>query len=272
MNHAREGSSPVQGEVRGSDQKSVRAASSVAARVSPDIFHPLRIRKAVDEVVSVLVDAIHGGLLEPGDRLPRVADVAARLEVSRNTVAEAIARLEQAGVVSVRRGNRGGILVESHSVPPGLLAEDAESPEIFHVLQARRPLETQATLLAAKHATEADFQELRRLVSLLPGLVRSPHEFIAVDFKFHVALGRLSRNSIIGDHMDDLFRRFTLLRSQYPVGAIDLERGVQNQVLSLAALEAGEETRILDAVDEHLGSVEEHFLASRLPRWEPTRG
>jgi DNA-binding FadR family transcriptional regulator len=82
-----------------------------ATRVSVEIFQPLVIRRAVDEVVSVLVDAIHGRLLEPGDRLPREVDLAERLAVSRNTVNQPTARLERAGVVSVRRGPHGGTVV-----------------------------------------------------------------------------------------------------------------------------------------------------------------
>ncbi len=229
------------------------------------------IRKAVDEVVSVLVDAIHGGLVEPGDRFPREVDLAARLDVSRNTVNQAMARLEMAGVVSVRRGSHGGAVVVSHSVPPELLIDtpNGDETEVTQWLQARRPIETQATLLAARRITDAQLAELRRLVEKLPSLVDDDRQFMSVDLRFHAEIGRISGNVLLAGYLDDLMRRFLVLRTQYPVGRSGFKEGIENQWASLEALESRDEQRILDATDDHIGAAEEHFLGSRLPRWEP---
>lgn len=240
-------------------------------RVAIENFHPLVMRKAVDEVVSVLVDAIHGGLLEPGDRFPREVDLAARLDVSRNTVNQAMARLDNAGVVTVRRGSRGGAVVVTHSVPPELLvaSREREATEVTQWLQARRPIETEATLLAARRITAAELQELRRLVEMLPSLTGDDRQFMSVDLRFHAEIGRLSGNVLLAEYLDDLMRRFLVLRTQYPVGRSGFREGIDNQWRSLEALESGDEERILAATDDHIGAAEEHFLGARLPRWEP---
>jgi GntR family transcriptional regulator len=44
------------------------------------------------------------GVLKPGDRLPTVRELAARIRVNRNTAARAIQQLESDGVVSTRVG------------------------------------------------------------------------------------------------------------------------------------------------------------------------
>jgi GntR family transcriptional repressor for pyruvate dehydrogenase complex len=239
-------------------------------RVSVEIFQPLVIRRAVDEVVSVLVDAIHGGLLEPGDRFPREVDLAERLAVSRNTVNQAIARLERAGVVSVRRGARGGAVVISHRVPADLLAASPQSEptEIEQWVHARRPIETKATMLAAERMTKADLKELRRLTEMLPALLADDEQFLAVDLRFHVEIGRITGNSLIASYLDDLMRRFLVLCTRYPVGHTNLEQGIRNQRQSLDAFESGNVARMLDACDQHCASTEEHFLGYRLPRWQ----
>ena len=54
-------------------------------RARAELFRPLKIRKAVDEVISVIVDALHSGLIQPGERLPREADMAERPSRSRGT-------------------------------------------------------------------------------------------------------------------------------------------------------------------------------------------
>jgi GntR family transcriptional repressor for pyruvate dehydrogenase complex len=245
-------------------------ANGEAKRVSVEIFQPLVIRRAVDEVVSVLVDAIHGGLLEPGDRFPREVDLAERLAVSRNTVNQAIARLERAGVVSVRRGPHGGTVVISHRVPADLLvaSPQSEPTEIEQWVQARRPIETKATLLAAERMTRADLKELHRLTEMLPALLDDDEQFLPVDLRFHVEVGRISGNALIAAYMDDLMRRFLVLCTRYPVGHTNLEQAVRNQRQSIEAFESGDVEQMLDACDQHCASTEEHFLGFRLPRWE----
>ncbi len=244
------------------------SSDAPATRAAVEIFRPLVLRKAVDEVVSVLVDAIHGGAVGPGERFPREVDLAKRLDVSRNTISQAMARLEQAGVVTIRRGSRGGAVVQSHSVPPELLmpSPDGETTEVAQWLEARRVIETEATLLAAPRLTEADIASLRGLVDELELLVGNDAEFMTVDLRFHAEVGRLSGNALLAQYLDDLMRRFLVLRTHYAVGRADFAQGIANQKRSLAALESRDRQQILDATDEHLGAVEDHFLGRRLRR------
>src|SRR3990172_12269812 len=86
------------------------------------VFRPLRMRKAAEEVVAVIVDAIRGGIYEPGEKLPRERDLAAALEVSRAVVREAVGILERAWIVTVRRGVNGGIVVETRWIPKEVIA------------------------------------------------------------------------------------------------------------------------------------------------------
>lgn len=56
--------------------------------------------------------AIAGGTLLPGDRLPSVRDLAIELAVNPNTVAKAYQELERAGVIETPRG-RGTFVAET---------------------------------------------------------------------------------------------------------------------------------------------------------------
>lgn len=245
------------------------AAQEAGPRVEAEVFRPLKLRKAVDEVISVIVDALHAGLIEPGERLPREADMAKRMEVSRNTVSEALARLEAAGVVTIRRGKHGGALVLTRSIPRSLLLGDREPPEIAQMLQVRRPLEMQATLMTAEHANDDQLAELRRLVSMLGDLMETADEFIAVDLQFHAMLGVTSGNELLAFYLEDLFRRMLALRIQYPRGRLALDVALENQEISMDAIESRDPVRIVEATELHLGRVEEHYLGVRLEAWLP---
>jgi GntR family transcriptional repressor for pyruvate dehydrogenase complex len=229
-------------------------------------FRPVRVPKVSDEVVAAIVDAIRSGLYEPGDKLPRERDLAATLEVSRANVREAVRVLERAGILSVRRGNAGGAVVETRWIPSEIVkeVEGEKYLTLQTVLEVRRPLELAAALLAAERATEDDLRELRRLVSLLDGLMSEPDEFVAVDTQFHLKVADAARNSILAGYVISMWSRFLMLRAHYPTGHVDLNRARENQQRMLAALESRDPKRITEAVDEHVGSSEEYFLGKRL--------
>jgi GntR family transcriptional regulator len=57
-----------------------------------------------DQITHRILYAIARGVYRPGDKLPTVRDVAARLRVNPNTVSKAYRDLERDGVLNSRRG------------------------------------------------------------------------------------------------------------------------------------------------------------------------
>lgn len=57
-----------------------------------------------DEVSKWLIEAIRSGQYRPGDRLPSVEDLAAKLDVGRSSVREALRHLQALGWVTLRQG------------------------------------------------------------------------------------------------------------------------------------------------------------------------
>lgn len=58
-----------------------------------------------------LSEAIHLGLLAPGEQLPSESDLASQLGVSTASLREALSALRNQGLVETRRGRRGGTFV-----------------------------------------------------------------------------------------------------------------------------------------------------------------
>jgi GntR family transcriptional regulator, transcriptional repressor for pyruvate dehydrogenase complex len=253
---------------RRSVTQSLPSDSDLRADVDPRLaaFKPVRLRKAADEVVSVIVDAIRGGLYEPGEKLPREVDLAARLEVSRTTVREAVGAIQRAGIVTVRRGRKGGAVVVTRSIPPDVLAaiEGESNANMRSLLETRRILEVASARLAAQRGTERDFLDLEGLVEMLEGLLREPEEFIAADVLFHIRVAEASGNTYLARYTRATLHQFSTVRVRYPIGRIDLRRGIENQRRTLDAIKSRNVKQIEAAIDDHLGSVEEHFLGERL--------
>jgi GntR family transcriptional repressor for pyruvate dehydrogenase complex len=229
-------------------------------------FRPIRLRKASDEVLAALIDAIRGGLYEPGDLLPRERDLADQLEVSRTVVRSAIETLRQAGVLTVRRGRSGGTQVASTAGLVDVLSrmEGKVISDLRSILEARRMLEIAAGLLAVRRLTEDDVAELQLLVDELPRLVDEPEAFYEADIRFHLSVASRSGSEVIADYLRDVFRRLAQIRAQYPFAHVTLVDALENQQNLLNALASRQLPRILRAIDEHLVAFERVMLGQRL--------
>lgn len=223
-----------------------------------------------------LVDGIRAGVAPPGSRLPRDTELASRFGVSRPVVREAIDLLRRAGIVDVRRGNRGGVFVRSLAIPTELLTERTRLglEEIRQLLEARRTIETTCALLASERATAADLDGLAALAEGLEETRQSPEDFIELDVRFHLRLAALSGNVPLERFLAAVFRDLAAVRTQYPVEYGDMDTAIDYQRDTLSALRTREPERILASIDRHLGGLEGHFLGRsiELRRARPPRG
>jgi DNA-binding FadR family transcriptional regulator len=228
-------------------------------------FHPVRVRKAADEVIAVIVDAIRGGLYKRGEYLPRQGDLAERLQVSRAVVREAVEVLRRAGVVLVKRGNTGGVIVASTANLQHVLSSigGETHASIRAALEARRPIETSAAILVAQ---QADPEALRRLASLVEALQAASvdEEFLRVDRMFHYALGDLCGSPLLGGFLRSTIDQIIRATADMPVGRVDRRQALRNQRRTLDAIAGGEIGRVRRAMDAHLAMLEEAYLGERL--------
>jgi len=75
------------------------------------IFEPVRQNRNFEVVVQRVRDKLMRGELRPGDKLPAERELAKQLSVSRNVVREALRILENAGLVTTKKGAYGGAFV-----------------------------------------------------------------------------------------------------------------------------------------------------------------
>src|SRR3954466_15718146 len=82
------------------------------------LLAPIEPAGAVEQVVRRIGEAIGAGVLAPGERLPGQIELAETLGVARMTLRQALAVLEDAGLLEVRRGRTGGAFVAASPPPP----------------------------------------------------------------------------------------------------------------------------------------------------------
>jgi GntR family transcriptional regulator, transcriptional repressor for pyruvate dehydrogenase complex len=135
---------------------------AVSSNITSRIFNDLRRQ-------------ILKGELAPGERLTGERELAQRYDTNRNTLREAVRRLEQLGLVSVRHGQGVTVADFRRSGTLELLAPFIESDpdigEVSHLVEdllpARLVLMEFVTRLAVKRATELELLRLEDFTELL---------------------------------------------------------------------------------------------------------
>ncbi len=159
-----------------------------------------------DEAIDKIKEMIVSGELSPGDRLPKEADLADRLGLSRNSLREAVKALSLIHVLDVRQGD--GTYVTS--LEPRLLLDAMSFVVEFHrddtvldFLEVRRILEPAATAMAAQHMTDTQVEELRQILDSL-GEDPTVEALVANDLEFHRKIAVGSGNTVLASLIDSL--------------------------------------------------------------------
>jgi len=174
------------------------ADSALAASVAALPANP---PTATERVYDAIYNAILEGSLSPGLRL-REEELAARFEVSRTVIRQALQRLSQDGLIALQH-NRGAQVMQPSRELAG------------HVFDARRVIECEvARRLGGKLSA-------RQLATLRALLAREAAADARGDrpAEFHRALAQLSGNPVFLRVVDELLPTTSLLLALYPPAA-----------------------------------------------------
>ncbi len=166
------------------------------------MFGPIPDNRALsEEIVSQISDAIIGGALAPGDRLPPERELAGQFGVSRTVVRDAVKTLAGRGVLQVRRG--AGIFVTTgeenmighlDTLSNVLPVQGAGLKDLFDI---RRVLEAQGAEWAARRRSPHHLELLRKILDEAYSQPEDPRVLSEKDARFHVAIAEASRNLVL---------------------------------------------------------------------------
>lgn len=211
-----------------------------------------------------LIGEIDAGLHPVGSRLPAERELAARFDVSRPTVREAIIALEVQGLVEVRIGSGAYVLrLPGKGDVPGF------NITAFELTEARLLFEGEAAALAAAQITDAELAAIGALVHAIAQANAAPggtdaKEADAADREFHLAIARATRNNAVVETIENLWA----LRYDSPEAALLHEKArtanvkpvVDEHTAVLDALRARDPAAARAAMRAHLSAVLDSLL------------
>ncbi|NIK61624.1 FadR/GntR family transcriptional regulator [Kribbella shirazensis] len=160
---------------------------------------------AIEKIKAMILD----GRLKPGEKLPREADLAEQLGISRSPLREAVSVLSMLRILDVRRGD--GTYVTS--LTPDLLLETMsfiidfhQDSSILDLFEVRRALEPMAAEKAALLMSDDEAAELLALTEAVDA--DSPvGDVVANDLEFHHRIATAAGNPVLCSFVDSVAGR-----------------------------------------------------------------
>ncbi|KQV24482.1 MULTISPECIES: FadR/GntR family transcriptional regulator [unclassified Microcella] len=225
---------------------------------------PVRGGNAFEETLARLLQLIRLGVVPPGEALAPERELAARLEVSRDTVREAIRALAEAGYVESRRGRYGGTFVrEPLPHPEDGPGERVSADEVRDALLVRDVLEVGAARAAASTPLTAaqrdDLATRMREVAAAEGA-----EYRRLDSRLHLTLGELAGSPTLVSLLADNRMRVNTLLDRIPLLPPNIAHSNEQHERIVWAVLSGDADGAAAAMTEHLegtASLLRGFLA-----------
>jgi GntR family transcriptional repressor for pyruvate dehydrogenase complex len=161
----------------------------------------------VDQVMGLLSDYIRREGLSPGDRLPSEADLAERMQCSRNVLREAVGRMTSLGLVDVRRGSGMFVGTTDAVRSCALLLRSSLAisvNDLVEFTEFRRALEGYAARQATSKATDGELSELDAMAKAIDDPDITREESLKRDSAFHLRLMEIGGNRLMSTILESL--------------------------------------------------------------------
>ena len=168
--------------------------------------NPEKLSTTVTRQIELL---ILRGILRPGERLPSERELAERLGVSRPSLREAVAELQNNGLLTAKAG--AGIYVADvlgSAFSDGLVRLfSAHDEAVFDYISFRRDMEGLAAERAARLGSDTDLQVIQKIYDKMEAAhtKRNPADEAQLDADFHLSIIEASHNVIMLHMMRSMY-------------------------------------------------------------------
>lgn len=227
-------------------------------------FEPIKQEKLSHGVTRQIEGLILRGILRPGERLPSERELSERMQVSRPSLREALADLQDRGLLTSKVG--AGVYVADvlgSAFAPALVALfSTHDKAVFDYISFRRDMEGLAAERAAKIASDTDLKVVDTIFEKMEAAhkKRNPADEAHLDANFHLAIIEASHNVIMLHMMRSMYE---LLREGvfYNRSIMFKQRTTRDTLLEQhrainTALQERDAAGARRAVEDHLNFVE----------------
>lgn len=248
----------------------------------------LRQPRLAEMVASILRERIINGELSDGDALPRQEDLLEEFSVSKPSLREALRILEAEGLITVRRGNRGGAIVhvpkaENAAYMIGLVLQFRDVPfeDVGAAMQLIEPV--CAGLLAERPDDEREeaVAELREINEDVKEAIDDEVEFTMQSRRFHekivASCGNQTLILMVGaleslwTNQEETWAEQATARGEFPAPK-QRQAGIRAHERLLELFEEGDRSKAERAARKHLEASLYYTMTAAADKTVESRG
>jgi len=187
------------------------------------IFKQIDKKTIIERIRDQILSLIYEGKLLAGNKLPSETELMKIFGVSRPAVREAIHVMIGEGILEIKHG-KGTYVRELSSASAiksevvNLLLKSANFEEILDVLEVRATLEPAIAARVAQYASEADFEDLEKILDQCEEAIHKGNFSLDMSWNFHKRISEAARNSIMAKIVVILYEMI----KAYQVGLYDM--------------------------------------------------
>ncbi len=172
-------------------------------------FTRIHAEKLSHAVVRQIEQLILRGILRPGERLPSERELSDRLGVSRPSLRDAVADLQERGLL-ITRANAGIYVADvlGSAFSPALIDLFATHDEaVFDYIAFRRDVEGLAAERAAQTGSDTDLKVVDAIFAKMEAAhtKRDPSDEASLDAEFHLSIIEASHNVVMLHMMRSMY-------------------------------------------------------------------
>lgn len=217
--------------------------------------------KAYEKVTHYVKERIKTGELRVGDKIPTERELSEKLELSRNSVREALRTMDNMGLIRCRQGSGNYISGEMQQIIEETLCMMFMLKQIsdIDVSQLRRAIDIQAMILAVRNVNEDDIYEIKQLLDRLD--VIEVDESAFVDRDIHLLISKYSKNKlieIINDTLSTIMEKFIFKARRLVIGNESDVLTVFHRDMLMSLLERNEGKGVL-VINKHYDTIDKYL-------------
>jgi DNA-binding FadR family transcriptional regulator len=218
---------------------------------------------------ATLLDQLHSGQWQAGDRLPTEREFGEQYQISRSTVRKVLADMKSQGLIAQTVGSGTYVTDKAVVAPRPNKASAGSAPDMsWHtspaeLMEARMALEPAIMEMVIGNATTADFEQMEHCCSRAEAST-NVEEFEVWDGMFHEIIARAAHNAFVAR----LFKLMNQARAQGEWGMLKKRSLTPDRRLAyqsehralLQAIKARDPVLAKSLATEHLTHVRRNLL------------
>jgi GntR family transcriptional repressor for pyruvate dehydrogenase complex len=225
---------------------------------------PINPRRISDQVFDQLRELIFCGDFQPGEKIMTERELAKALNVSRNSVREAINKLVTLRFLEQRQGQ--GTFVRSMEevvkIPLATIMKTQDA-SLIDLMEMRLGIECNAASLAAQRANPVDLEAIEKAIGEMDADTRSGGLGTEGDLSFHMAIAMATKNPLqvyimknVSEFLHVGIRENLLHLYQEPDNIVEILR--QHQAI-YQAIRSGDAEAAFKTMNDHINYVIRFF-------------